>query len=222
MFKKVLVVEDLDSIGYGIATMLKQEVGVDQVIMSQYCDDAYLKFLKSEKDNTPFDLLITDLSFKEDYREDRISSGQQLIKKFREHNQQMPIIVYSVEERSTMIKNLIEKYGISAYVLKSRNGLKNMSEAVKAIQRGKSYLSQDLISSLKKKELFEVDDYDITLLNHLSHGLTQDQISSYFGQKGVSPSSLSSIEKRLNRLKIELKAKTTIQLVANAKDLGLI
>lgn len=222
MFKKVLVVEDLDSIGYSIATMLKQEVDVDEVVLSQYCDDAYLKFLKAERDNAPFDLIITDLSFKADYRADKISTGQQLIRKFRERNQQIAIMVYSVEERSTLIKNLIEKFSISGYILKSRSGLKNLSEAIQVIQNGKRYLSPDLTTLLKKKDVYEVDDYDITLLNQLSHGLTQDQISSYLTHQGISPSSLSSIEKRLNRLKIELKAKTTIQLVANAKDLGLI
>ena len=32
MFKKVLVVEDLDTVGYGISMMLQQELGITEVV----------------------------------------------------------------------------------------------------------------------------------------------------------------------------------------------
>lgn len=222
MFKKVLVVEDLDSIGYGIAVMLKQELDVGEVVLSQYCGDAYLKFMKSVKEQDTFDLLITDLSFNEDYREDKIGNGKQLIKKIRALGYDIPIIVCSVEEKSAAVKKLFQDQTISGYVVKGRNGLKNLMHAVQSVHTGNTYLSPQLSNAIKQKEVFEVEDYDVRLLSHLSNGLTQDEIARYFHQKGISPSSLSSIEKRLNRLKDELRAKNTIQLVANAKDLGLI
>lgn len=222
MFKKVLLVEDIDSIGHGIAAKIKQEVGVKNIIMVQYCDNAYLKFVKAEQDKEPFDLLITDLSFKKDYRESSISSGEQLIKKLRDQNYNVPIIVYSVEERPTVIKKLMDWYDVSAYVFKGRNSTKSMINALKNVKNGKCFVSSELAANLRKKEIFTLEEFDTILLHQLSKGNTQEEISVILKEKSISPSSLSSIEKRLNRLKEELKAKTTIQLVANAKDLGLI
>ncbi|MEP1487864.1 MAG: response regulator [Algibacter sp.] len=222
MFKKILLAEDIDTIGHGISAKINQELGVENIIMVQYCDNAYLKFVKAEKDQEPFDLLITDLSFKKDYRESSISSGEQLIKKLRDQNYNIPIIVYSVEERPFVIKKLMDWYDVSAYVFKGRNSTKSMISALKAVKNGECFISAELSATLRKKEIFTLEEFDTILLHQLSKGNTQEEISVILKEKSISPSSLSSIEKRLNKLKEELKAKTTIQLVANAKDLGLI
>ena len=222
MFEKVLVVEDLDSIGYGIAIMLKQELGVREVVLSQYCGDAYLKYMKAVHEQSPYDLLITDLSFNEDHRVEKIANGKQFIRKIRGLGYRTPIIVFSVEEKPAAVKKMVQTNDISGYVVKSRNGLKYLRAAVESIYEGDKYLSPQISNINNKKEVFEIEDYDVRLMSHLSNGLTQDEIARNFNQNGISPSSLSSIEKRINRLKDELKAKNTIQLVANAKDLGLI
>ncbi|NAS14329.1 helix-turn-helix domain-containing protein [Poritiphilus flavus] len=222
MLKKVLVVEDLDSIGFGIAQMLKQQARIENVTQSLYCDDAYLKFLRSEKDNDLFDLLITDLSFKEDHRESKIKSGAELIQLLKERQPELKTIVYSVEDRSIKIKQLFEDKKIDGYVVKGRHGLRNLVEGISEIEKGNTYVSPELSGFMSQREVFEIEDYDLILLSHLSSGLTQEQIAVNFKQKGISPSSVSSIEKRLNRLKLEFKAKNAIHLVASAKDLGLI
>jgi len=56
----------------------------------------------------------------------------------------------------------------------------------------------------------------------LAEGYSQEEISKLFKSKNISPSSLSSIEKRVSRLKIHLGAKNTYQLIALSKDIGLI
>ncbi|AUP79136.1 helix-turn-helix domain-containing protein [Flavivirga eckloniae] len=222
MFKKILLVEDIDTISDGIASKIKQGVGITNITIAQYCDNAYIKFVKAEIDQEPFDLLITDLSFKKDYRESSISSGEQLIKKLRDKNYNIPIVVYSIEERPSVIKKLMERYGVSAYVFKGRNSAKSMIDALKCVKESKRFISEELTATLRKKEIFTLKEFDAILLHQLSKGSTQEEISIILKEKSISPNSLSSIEKRLNRLKEELKAKTTIQLIANAKDLGLI
>ncbi|MFS4456354.1 response regulator [Maribacter sp. 2304DJ31-5] len=222
MFKKVLLVEDLDTVGYGISMMLQQDLGITEVVLAQYCDDAYLKFRSALQKNSPFDLLITDLSFQRDHRLPKIESGKSLIKKLREKNQELPIIICSVEEKPDMIKRFIKVNHVSAYVLKGRDGLKDLKNAVRAVFEGKKFLSNKIERLTHGKNPFEIEEYDVSLLLYLSNGLTQDQISSLFNIKGVSPNSLSSIEKRLNKLKDILQANNNVQLVANAKDLGLI
>ena len=68
----------------------------------------------------------------------------------------------------------------------------------------------------------EINDYDIELLKQLSQGLSQEDISHNFKTNAISPNSLSTIEKRLNKLRIQFKANNAIHLVAIVKDLGLI
>lgn len=222
MFNKALVVEDLDSVGLGISHMLQQQIGINEVVRSQYCSDAYLKFIRSAKESVPFDLVITDLSFDKDHRNDTIANGIQLIKQIRSLGHATPIIVCSVEEKLTTVRNLFKHEAISGYIVKGRQGLKHLAAAIEVVEKGDTYLSPELRNLARRKQAFEIQQYDVNLLYYLSKGLSQDEISKYLHQNGISPSSLSSIEKRLNRLKDELKAKSTVQLIANAKDIGLI
>nr|WP_299344232.1 response regulator [Allomuricauda sp.] len=222
MFKKILIVEDLDTVGLGITTMLKQELQIPEVVLTKYCDEAYLKFRNARNNNVPFDLLITDLSFSEDYRTSKIQSGKELIEKIKERADNFPIIVCSVEEKPNVIRKFVNEYNVSAYVLKGRNGLKDLKKAVINAFDGAQFLSPAISDINKQNNHFEIEEFDTALLLHLSKGFSQNQIAHIFSSNGISPSSLSSIEKRLNRLKDVLKANNNVQLVANAKDLGLI
>ena len=66
MFKKVLIAEDMDFINSGIQSQLTS-LGIEQIEYVQYCDEALLKLKSAKLNNSPFDLLISDLSFDEDY-----------------------------------------------------------------------------------------------------------------------------------------------------------
>ena len=222
MFKKVLVVEDLDSVAYGIAAMLRNELGVPEVELTKYCDEGYLKFQRALQTKFPFDLVITDLSFVRDHRPSTLSSGRALVQKIRDQGHETPIVICSVDENPGMLRQLIEKKTISAYVLKGRNGLIDLKTAISLAFKGESFISEKMNRLAPKKMNFEVKEYDISLLSYLSNGFTQEQIASVFKSQKISPNSLSSIEKRLNKLKDVLKAGNNVQLVANAKDLGLI
>ncbi len=222
MFKKVLVVEDLDTVGYGIATMLQKELGISEVVLTQYCDEGYLKFQKALHNQLPFELIITDLSFVQDHRPLTLNSGRALIHKIREQGHHTPIIICTVDENPGMVKQLMDKKMISAYVLKGRYGLKDLKTAIESVFKGQSFVSDKMRRLTRKKMAFEIKEYDVSLLSYLSNGFTQEQISDVFKTKRISPNSLSSIEKRLNKLKDVLKASNNVQLVANAKDLGLI
>jgi DNA-binding NarL/FixJ family response regulator len=222
MFKKILVVEDFDSIGLGISAVAQNKIGATEIVTCQYCDEAYLKIKRAIQDKVPFDLLITDLSFEKDHREAKLKGGKELVQKLREQGIDTPIVVYSIEDRRAVIKELMEIQKTGAYVLKGRNGLKNLEQAILTMAKGSTFLSPELENGVEKRDLFELEDYDISLLSNLARGYSQSEISHDFKTNGMSPSSLSSIEKRINRLKEEFEAKNAIQLVATAKDLGLI
>ncbi len=223
MFKKVLISDDLGSINKGVVSVLNN-LSIKNVEQVQYCDDAYLKIKAAIaiKEEAPYDLLITDLSFKSDHREQKYTSGEALIKELRQENIDIKIIVYSIEDRLQRVRSLVKTHHINAYVCKGRKGLVELAEAINNVAANKLYLSPQVNEALTKKTNLDIDDYDIELVKQLANGLSQDEISTYFKTNSITPNSLSTIEKRLNKLRIQFKANNAIQLVAIMKDLGLI
>ncbi|GGG52770.1 DNA-binding response regulator [Bizionia arctica] len=221
MFKKVIVSDDLVSINLGMLTIL-DTLKIKNVVSVQYCDDVYIKVKKAALDGSPYDLLITDMSFKKDHRDQTYQSGEDLIIALHEEFPDLKVIVYSIEDRIQKVRRLINLYNIKGYVCKGRRGLIELSEAIKAVHKDTLYVSEAVSPALNKKSDLEIDDYDILLMAELSNGFSQDQISANFKEKNISPNSLSTIEKRLNKLRIQFKANNAIHLVAIVKDLGLI
>lgn len=221
MFKRILIAEDFGSITKMLQDLFN-ELGADQVDFTQYCDDAYLKIKSAINKKEPYDLLIADLSFKPDYRTQKYPSGEDLIKAVRQENLEMKIIVFSMEEKLQRVKSLIIEQQVNAYVCKGRNGVKELKEAVKYCIQNKTYLSPQVSQALNKTRTLEIQDYDIELMRYLADGYSNKEISLRFEKLKMSPSSVSSIEKRLNRLRIQFSANNATHLVAIVKDLGLI
>jgi len=221
MFKKVLVAEDFGSVNKGIVTTLAP-LGISTIEYVSYCDDAYLKVKKAEQDGEPFDLLITDLSFKPDHRKQKLRSGSELATVLSKEHPTLQIIVFTHEDRLEKVRMLSNLTTVQAYVCKGRHGNTDLYTAVQEVAKGKSFYSEAVAPGLLKDPLLELTDFDITLLKQLSHGLLQDEISAYLKQQNMRPSSLSSVEKRLSKLKDHFDAKNSTQLVAIVKDLGLI
>jgi DNA-binding NarL/FixJ family response regulator len=134
MFKKVLIAEDL---GWNTKRIEQQLIamGVKEIVITEYCDDAYLKFLKALKEKQPFDLLISDLFFKQDHREQKLKSGDELIASLRKHPSTIKVIVFSMEERLQRIRSLFSEQQINAYVFKSRKSLEDLEEALISIKK---------------------------------------------------------------------------------------
>lgn len=221
MFKKVLIADDLGSINQGVTTVL-DTFGVKNIVQVQYCDDAVLRIKRAILDKEPFDLVITDLSFVSDHREQTLASGGELAKFIYENYPELKVIVYSVEDRLQRVRSLIITGKVNAYVCKGRRGLIELGKAIKAVYNNEQYVSAQVAQALSEKTNLEIEDYDIELVKLLSKGLSQDEISAHLKINNISPSSLSSIEKRLNKLRIQFKANNAIHLVAIVKDLGLI
>lgn len=221
MFKKVLVAEDHDMVNKGVITTLS-DLNINEINAVQYCDDAHLKIKKAIIDQKPYELLITDLSFNKDHREQKFHSGEDLIATIKDLQPNLKIIVFSIDNRLQKVRSLLQNYGINGYVCKGRRGPKELAEAIRTVYNNKQYLSPQVNLALSSKSHLEIDDFDINLVNHLSKGDSQETISELFKTNKISPSSVSSIEKHLNTLKIQFKAKNTVHLVSLFKDLGLI
>jgi DNA-binding NarL/FixJ family response regulator len=222
MFKKVLVAEDLDSISITVGKAL-EELSVSEIHHAKYCDDAFLKVKKALKDNLPYDLLISDLSFKTDHRENKLKSGDELIAAVKKVQPDIKTVVFSIEDKSFRIKSLFNDLGINAFVSKGRNSIPELKKAIQGVfNNDTKILSQELSHALRDKSLIEIETYDISLLKSLSKGLILDEIALDFKNSGIIPNGSSSIEKRINKLKIFFKANNNVHLIAIAKDLGLV
>lgn len=221
MFKKVLVAEDMDSVTHAVASVLK-DFEIEQVEHAQYCDNAYLKAKKAILDGEPFDLLICDLSFRKDYREEKIRSGRELIGILKSEDPELMVIVNSIEDHPHTVKALWDSGNIDAYVCKDRKGMTELKEAIFALSRGKTYNSPRIERSLKQENLVILTDFEINLLTYVSKGLTQEEIGEKFREQNITPSSKSAIEKRLKELRENFNARTTPHLIGIVKDLKLI
>ncbi|WP_337966855.1 response regulator [uncultured Flavobacterium sp.] len=222
MFKKVIIAEDLEDINLGIEQTLK-DLDIVNFQHAKYCDDAFLKIRKAILDNEPYDLLISDLSFKKDHRDVKISCGDELIEKVRELQPDIKIIAYSVEDKSFRIKSLFDNSDVNGFVLKGRNSIEDLKKAIHLISTSdQRFISHEVASALQEKNNFEIDDLDIEILKYLSSGTPQDEIIKIFKDSGKKPNSKSAMEKRLSRLKDFFKANNTVHLVSITKDMGII
>ncbi|AXB58729.1 response regulator [Flavobacterium fluviale] len=222
MFKKVIIAEDLDAMNLGIQQVLK-DLNIENFQHSKFCDDAFLKIRAAINQNEPFDLLISDLSFKTDHRKVTISSGDELVEKVRELQPDIKIITYSVEDKSFRIKSLFENAEIDAFVLKSLNSIEELKKAIHLLSTSdQKFISPEVASALQEKNNFEIDDVDIKILKYLSDGTSQDEIIEIFKSSDIKPNSKSAVEKRLSKLKDFFKANNTVHLVSITKDMGII
>jgi len=222
MFKKVLIAEDLDAMNLGIQQVLK-DLNIVDFQHSKYCDDAFLKIRAAIQQNEPYDLLISDLSFKIDHRKADIENGDQLVQKVRELQPHIKIIAYSVEDKGFRIKSLFENAEINGFVLKGLNSIEELKKAIHLISTSEErFISPEVASALHEKSNFEIDDTDIKILKYLSSGTSQDEIIEIFKNSDIKPNSKSAVEKRLSKLKDFFKANNTVHLVSITKDMGII
>ena len=223
MFKKVLIVEDLDSIIETIKTTL-EKLAIPQIEHVKYCDDAILKIKKAQHDKIPFELIISDLSFKEDHRENKIKNGEELITAIKKIQPEIKTIIFSIEDKSFKINSLFNNQKINAYVVKGRNSINDLKTAVLETYKNNTriLLPENQKHSLNKKAIIEIEAYDIKLLQLLSKGYIISEITTEFKKLEIHPNSNSSIEKRINKLKTYFKANNNVHLIAITKDLGLI
>jgi len=220
MIQKILIAEDIDSIGLGLEAILKENDGVE-VVQTRYCDEALIKFKKAFHEGEPFDLLITDLSFTEDHRIVKLKNGEELAEAVRALQPEIKILVYSVEDKINKIRRLFSDIEINGFICKGRNSSNEILTAIKVISSGESYFPPQFAHIINNSSVPEISQYELRLLYLLGQGYTQLEIAEKLKQE-EKPGSSSYIEKTINRLRISLKAKNTVHLVSVAKDLGLI
>lgn len=220
MFKKILIVEDQEVMNLGIINTLK-ELNIQSFDFVSYCDDALHKIKIAAKENTPYDLLITDLSFDKDHIPQTLNSGQELIYGAKKVQPNLKVIVFSVEKRVKIIDDLYKIYHINGFVSKARNDGKDLKNTIRKAFNGEIVIPQKMLNVMRHTS-FEFNSYDIKLLELLAKGYKQNEIKTYLKEHNMRPYSIRSIEKRLNELRESLGAKNNIEMIVICKDIGII
>ncbi|RZJ90606.1 MAG: response regulator transcription factor [Chryseobacterium sp.] len=221
MFKKVIIAEDHEMTSISVTKTLT-DLGITDTQYTYYCDDALMLLQKAQQAEEPFDLLITDLSFEEDHRKQKITGGAQLIADCRAIQPNLKVLIFSAESNSALVDKLVKELHINAFVRKARHDAKDLRKALDAISKGHTYISADLKHNTEVKNAFEFSSIDLTILDQLAQGTKQKDIPAYLIANKITPSGLSSIEKRLNIMKEVLGFSKNEQLIAYCKDYGII
>ncbi|PXX26320.1 response regulator transcription factor [Arenibacter sp. ARW7G5Y1] len=221
MFKKILIAEDFQDTNTGIATTLSHKLNIPEIQEELYCDKAYNRLKLALTNKVPFQLLITDLSFKESYVDRKLTSGINLINSIKAIQPNIKVIVNSMEDNPAKIKSLFQEQKINGYVCKGRHSLTELVEAIHMVNQGQTYVSPQ-INMVSGNNVFELDEFDILILTELANGLSKKEIAEKFKQHNITPNSESTIDKRVSKLFDDFGAKNTTQLIALLTRDGLI
>ncbi len=220
MIDKVIIAEDHESANLSLQRTM-EEFRVKQIDYVFYCDDALNRIKLAKDRNESYDLLVTDLYFEADGNAQKIAGGFELIQSVRAIQPEMMILVFSSEQRPATIDMLFKTYQIDGYVRKARNDAKELKLAFETLSKGQRYQPRSLSESIRRSNVYEFTDFDINIIRLLSSGYQQNEIPGYLKRHGIRPSSLSSIEKRLNQIREELGFSKNEQLVLFCKETGI-
>jgi len=214
MFRKILIAEDHEMANLSLRSVLSNlTITVTDKDYVFQCDDALTRIQKALRDGEPYDLLITDLSFDEDYPKQTIAGGRELIKAVKEIQPDLKVLIFSIENRALIANALFKELNIDAYVPKARHDAKDLKLAIETIYQNKKYISANLRQ--KEENVHHFTDYDKMIVSLLSSGKTQKEMPDLLKQRNMEPSGLSSIEKRLNLIKTSLNISNNGQLIAH-------
>jgi two-component system, NarL family, captular synthesis response regulator RcsB len=221
MIDKVIIAEDQESANLSVQKTV-EDLRIRHIDHVFYCDDALNKIQIAKQKDHPYDLLITDLYFESDGSFQKIGGGFDLIKSVRAIQPEIMILIFSAENRPATIDMLFNNYGIDGYVRKARHDAKELKSALDALSKGQRYYPQALAQLVKKSNAYEFTEFDIKIISLVAQGYQQNEIPDYLKHHNIKPSSLSTIEKRLNQIRDELGFSKNEQLVLFCKETGIL
>lgn len=222
MFQKVLIVEDHQGMNYSIQMTL-EKLGIKHDLKSYVfdCDNALSRIRKAKSENNPYELIITDLSFNEDFPKQQITNGTQLIEAVRGVQPDIKVIVFSSEGRLSEAQVLFENFNIDGFVPKGRGDVKDLESAIQTVFANKKHISPNLKKTINDK-VYNFEKLDIAILRLLAEGVPQKMMKEHLQRMGIEPNSLSSVEKQLKKMREGLDFQNNPQLIAYCIDRKII
>jgi len=213
----ILLVEDHDSVSFGVKESLLQSE-IECTVHSIFtADDAYAYII-----SVHVDVVLLDIVLKSERTEAILLNGDDLLRELRKLTSAPKIIMHSKIDGISMLDYVINSLHTDGYILKSRTSLREFPMAITQVLVEERYFSPSILEKLKKEDNYlDIDYTDRILLLALSRGAKQVQLSVHLSQKDITMT-LSAIEKRIHKLKERFDTDTVVQLIAEAHKQGII
>lgn len=223
MFKKVLIAEDEDIMNMALGIALETlGIVLEARDYVSYCDDGLSRVKKAVTEGNPYELLITDLSFEEDFRKQEIESGAELIRAVKEIQPDIKVLVFSVDGLKSTADSLFSGLGINGYVPKGRGAAMNFKTAIRTIYQTGRYYPPNLQGTQGDGIIYKLTTTEMMVVKFIAEGQSQKWVADYLKENKITPFSLSSVEKAINRLKTVFDVSSLAQLISCFKDRGII
>lgn len=205
MITKVFITDDHYVVVEGIRSLLQNEKSIEWMGHASNADSC-LAFLQQQLP----DVILMDISMPG-------KSGIELCKEVKEKYPSVFVIGLSTFNQQSFIQKMMDN-GASGYVLKNATQ-KELMEAIEAVAKGKTYLSDEAASSLRKyaeSEIPVITRREKEVLELIAEGMTNNEIAAKLFI------STTTVDTHRKNLLAKLEAKNTASLVRIATQLQLV
>ena len=211
----VLYIEDNQDVREQTLKMLN--IFFDNIVVADNGENGLNYFISNNKyESTSFDLIITDIEMP-------ILDGISMITKIREHNNIVPIMIFSAHENTEYFLRTINA-GIDGYILKPYNIEQISNALMNIIEKNRLTVLNDHVIHLEDDFLWNVED-SLLFKNEETIKLTRNEIklfTLFINSKGSLKtydeiesyifSDFSANNKRVRNLVSRLKTKLNYEL----------
>jgi two-component system capsular synthesis response regulator RcsB len=220
-FENILVVEDQEVANLSLRITL-EGLELPRPQHAYYCDTALAMIRKGRQEQTPYDLLVTDLYFEVNGSTKQKPDAMELIKAAKDLDPGLKVLVFSGETRPLIIRRLYDEFHIDGYVRKARGDAQELKDALETLAANRRFYSREFRSLTGQENQHDFTPYDKTIVRLLAEGHAQKDIPIWLESNNMRPFGLSSVEKRLNLIKTAMGFTKNEQLVVFCKEIGLI
>jgi DNA-binding NarL/FixJ family response regulator len=216
----ILIVDDHPFIIDSFVKILNTNDGGNyqfEFITAQNAEEAVKKIRIQKSENKKINVAFLDINIPPF---ENIKSGADLTLLVKEMYPNCKIVIITAFSEPIKVYNLIQKVNVEVILCKSDVDFNNLSDMCIKVNYQEKYLSETIkkeFSSIAKKKM-NLDNLDLDILEKMSQGFKTIELPNYI------PLSLSAIEKRKARLKLELiqNKGNDKMLLEQAKNLGLL
>ncbi len=220
--KRILIVDDHQLVILRILYSLTK-IGNFDVVTTNTCDAA-LDLILKHKNDRPFEIVFTDLSFDNGTKATKLDGGEALIKALKNQNIDIKIGVITGHVETNRIYNVIQNLNPDAYLIKSKCGVAKLRYAIEKMQSNDFYYSHEVHQKIMRRTIIQIqmDEVAIQILKELPNQPKISNLEVVILKNDGTLMRLRSIETKLSNLRADLGANNNTDLVLKAKELGVI
>ena len=220
---RILVVDDHQLMAEGIVNALTQISENYDITSCNSCDEAF-EHLNSSRDDNPFGILFTDLSFENQDEETVIDGGESLIRKVRDEGIDIKIGVITGHTETNRVFNVLRNLNPDAYILKNFCTKDELSYAIQQMKKRIPFYTHEIHQKILKRNVVQIqmDEVAIQILKQLPKQSKIINLEGMIKKSDGKDMKIRAIENKLANLRIDLNAKNNTDLVLKAKELGII